>query len=298
MKNNNLFIHKCPKCGKEVIYKTKSGFNKAEKEGILCRNCRDLEKGLAENYNRKCPICGKTITYKRKSDWQKANKHNSKCLHCSDNLGKFKKGNKSITSTSIPKYSLDNLLNKSLEAYYWIGFILADGSFYKNTFEFSLKESDLLQIIRLCKFLNIDNKIISFRKNTKSYRLSFHNKDSINNIMTTFKIHYNKTYNPCNFNAFENLSNLELTALLIGIIDGDGSIDKSGKYISITAHKNWRNFYQNLINKLNLNFHINEKINDVLTISAGNKLVREYFYNYLQSHNLPILERKWNRLKI
>lgn len=56
--------------------------------------------------------------------------------------------------------------------------------------------------------------------------------------MTIFKIHYNKTYNPCDFNVFENLSNLELTALLIGIIDGDGCIDKSGKYISITVHKN------------------------------------------------------------
>jgi len=298
MKETEFYIHKCPKCGHDMIYKTKSGFDKAEENKTLCRSCRDLEKGLAANYTRNCPICNKLITYKRRSDWLRGVKSNSKCLHCSDNSGKFKSGIKMITSTSTPKYSLDNLLNQTKESYYWLGFILADGSFYKNRFEFTLKASDLNQIKKLCEFLDIDSNIIIFKPKTNSYKLTFNNKNSIENIMNVFGIHYVKTYNPCNFTNFKKLTNSDLTALLIGIIDGDGCIDKSGKYITITAHKNWKKFYTDLIDTLNLNFHINERKNGTLSISAGNKLVREYFYNYLQNNNLPILERKWNRLKI
>ena len=66
--NNKTYIHKCPKCGREVLYKTKSGFDKAENERIFCRSCRDLEKGLETNYTRNCPVCGREIKYKRKSD--------------------------------------------------------------------------------------------------------------------------------------------------------------------------------------------------------------------------------------
>lgn len=297
--SNNFYIHKCPKCGREVLYKTKSGFDKAENDGTLCRSCKDLENGLAANYTRKCPVCGREIKYKRKSDWQKANKANSKCIHCSDNAGKFKKGVKMITSTSIPKYSLDNLLNGTLEAYYWLGFILADGSFNRYGFEFCLKASDLPQIEKLCEFLKIDKSIISFKAKTNAYRLHFNNKESISNVMNAFGIHYSKTYNPCDFEIFKNLTDSELTSLFIGIIDGDGCIDKTGKYITITAHKNWNAFYSSFIDRLKLNFHINQrKNNDVLTISAGNKEVRQYFYDYLQRENLPILERKWNKLKI
>ena len=50
------------------------------------------------------------------------------------------------------------------------------------------------------------------------------------------QLQYNKTYNPCNFDAYQNYDNVLLTAMFIGIIDGDGSIDKSGLNITITTH--------------------------------------------------------------
>ena len=39
---NQIYIHKCPKCGREVPYRTKSAFDKAENEQSFCRNCREL----------------------------------------------------------------------------------------------------------------------------------------------------------------------------------------------------------------------------------------------------------------
>lgn len=58
--------------------------------------------------------------------------------------------------------------------------------------------------------------------------------------MQFFGFNYRKTYDPCDFNSFANYSKEQLLALLIGIIDGDGCITKSGNsiYIAITAHKN------------------------------------------------------------
>lgn len=234
------FIIKCPRCGRDMIYKSKSGYKKALEENKVCRFCRDLIRGENGEYVRNCPECGKQIYYKRQSDFIKGIKQNTSCTKCRAKHSEttFKKGNKQcINNTSaIPKYSLDNLLNDSLEAYYWLGFILTDGSFYKNRFEFALKADDLKQVQNLASFLDIDCSIIKYRKSSNSYRLSFNNEESVSNIMKTYGIHYGKTYEPCEFSTFSNMSKDKLTALFIGIIDGDGSINTTGHYITITAH--------------------------------------------------------------
>lgn len=100
-----------------------------------------------------------------------------------------------------------------------------------------MKESDLNQIKKLAAFLNINESVIKYRPSTHSYRLVFNNEQSIKKVMEKFNIHYTKTYEPCDFKTYESLSNDELTALLIGIIDGDGNISTDGKYITITAYK-------------------------------------------------------------
>lgn len=289
------YIHICPKCGRNIEFKQKFHFEKAESENRLCRNCRDIK-----SYERKCPDCGKTIYYKRKSDYQKASKCNSKCNSCSVNSGKFTKGKTTFINnkTTIPVSSLDNLLIESIESFYWIGFILSDGNFYKTRFEIGLKESDLSHLQKLKTFLN-SNTEIKYRSKTNSYRFAFNNRFSIPKVMKKYNIQYNKTYNPCNFDIYQNYDNVLLTAMFIGIIDGDGSIDKSGLNITITAHCSWFNFYKRLISKLNLPFYIRNKNNsNTLIISCGNKTGRTILNNFINKYKLPLLERKWNRLKI
>lgn len=132
--------------------------------------------------------------------------------------------------------NLDKLLEESLESFYWLGFIIADGSFYKYRFELGLKESDLSHLEKFKDFLQSNSKII-YRSKTKSYRFGFNNRFSIPKVMEKYGIHYAKTYNPCTFDPFKNYSQNLLMSLFIGIIDGDGHIDKQGRYITITAHQ-------------------------------------------------------------
>ena len=112
---------------------------------------------------------------------------------------------------------------------------MSDGNFYKTRFEIGLKESDLSHLQKLKTFLNSDTEI-KYRCKTNSYRFAFSNRFSIPKVMKKYNIQYNKTYNPCNFDAYQNYDNVLLTAMFIGIIDGDGSIDKSGLNITITTH--------------------------------------------------------------
>lgn len=203
------------------------------------------------------------------------------------------------TSNNSPIYSLEKLLDLSKQSFYWLGVILADGNFYKTRFEISFKSSDLSYLQEFGNYINFDNSKIKFRSSTNSYRIAFANRDNIPIIRNKFNISYAKTYNPCDFMYYDNYTDEQLLSLLIGIIDGDGSISKDGKSITITAHKCWKDFYTKLISKLNINFHIRSGNNtNSIIIAAGSKEVREKLYNFISNNNLFVLSRKWNRLKI
>lgn len=119
---NENFIYKCPKCGRDIVYKTKEGFEKAIKEIKVCRICRDLIRGENGEYVRDCPECGTKIFYKRQSDFVKAKKKNTLCLKCAakHSTSTFKPGQKQHENniSAKPIYSLDSLLTDSLESYY------------------------------------------------------------------------------------------------------------------------------------------------------------------------------------
>jgi hypothetical protein len=83
-------------------------------------------------YKRICPECGKEIIYKSKGAMNNANKSNSLCHSCTE----FK-------IYSIKRYGdLSVLLNNDYETFYWIGFLLADGSFSDVRLRFGLAEKD------------------------------------------------------------------------------------------------------------------------------------------------------------
>ena len=186
----------------------------------------------------------------------------------------------------------------SLQSLYWVGFILADGSFSKFRFELGLQESDLEQLERFKKYISY-NKTIKYRQSTKSYRISFSNRASIPKFMQFFGIHYRKTYDPCDFSIFSNYSEEQLLAVFIGIVDGDGCISKTNEqlYLSITAHKNWEYFYQKLINKINIDFHINHiKNTDTICIKTGKLKNLKKLNQFILNNKLQVLDRKWNKI--
>lgn len=248
-----------------------------------------------EKYTRNCPKCGQEITYKWKSDMTKANKKQSCCKKCNSGLStRIQKGSKINDLYNNSKNNLDKLLEETIDSFYWLGFIIADGCFNNNRFELGLSEKDLNHLNLFKTFINFD-KDLRYREKTKSYRLQFDNRHSIPKVMEKYGIVNAKTYNPIDFSIFKKYSKDLITALLIGIIDGDGTIAKNGsknaRVIHITAHKLWKSFYEELINFLDYPFIIKE-YNGILRIS----LYQREFINKLNMFNCPKLNRKWIKI--
>ena len=112
-----------------------------------------------------------------------------------------------------------------------------------------------------------------------------------------------KTYNPIDFFVFKDYNKELLLALLIGIIDGDGSIQPNGSSnafcITITAHESWTQFYQELMEILDIPEHIsNREGSTTITIRIYRREILQLLQDVITNNNLFHLKRKWNKLMI
>lgn len=194
---------------------------------------------------------------------------------------------------------MENLLNDSNESYYWMGFLLADGHFDMNNFRIHLilKESDKNHLKLFSKFLEY--------KNFDSCVLEFKNKYIFNDVCNKFYIYNsNKTYNPIDFYKF-NFNDDQILSLIIGFIDGDGSINKIYKRkdcsLSLHIHSSWLNnliFIEDFIYK-----YFSVKKNKILSKIGNDNYAKLIFSNSiiltnikkeLNSLNIPYMKRKWD----
>lgn len=110
-----------------------------------------------------------------------------------------------------------------------------------------------------------------------------------------------KTYNPIDFSMFKSYDKNLLLSLLIGIIDGDGSIQSNGSpnafCITITAHESWTQFYQELMETLDIPEHISNRENST-TIRICRREILQLLQDVITNNNLFHLKRKWNKLMI
>lgn len=184
---------------------------------------------------------------------------------------------------------IKNLINKTNEAYYWLGFIMADGHFSKtNRIQINLSTKDLEHLKLFAKFISFKKELIK-----PSIDVGF---NSIKNyLIDEFGITNEKTHYPCNLTK---LSGDSFFSFIIGFIDGDGSINNKG-YLSIVSHKNWLENIRSMLNEISYGRHYGCKI-------SKNGLVRGYITNIETMKaikqkaielKLPILERKWDRVK-
>jgi hypothetical protein len=203
----------------------------------------------------------------------------------------------------IRKSNMSNLINDNLESFYWIGFILADGHIHDNS------------RIKICLSIKDIEHLEKFRVYTESSDLiimdkmclsSLQNKEVCPKICEKFDIRSNKTYSPPNFNLYHFNKEL-LFSLIVGIIDGDGSISKVFKRedsnLRIHLHKSWLNnlvFIENfiydyfLIEKVKIYSKIGNDGYSILTLS-NNTLLKEIKKECIRL-NLPIMERKWDNI--
>lgn len=92
-------------------------------------------------------------------------------------------------------------------------------------------------------------------------------------------------------------------ALLIGIIDGDGSIQYNGSSnafcITITAHVSWTQFYSEFMQILNIPEHIsNRKDSSTIIIRICRREIIQLLQDIIINNNLFYLKRKWDKLMI
>lgn len=235
-----------------------------------------------KQYIRICKCCNTQIQYKSYSAWYLANKNESLCRSCSAKLKINRVGDLSV------------LLEDSLETYYWIGFLLADGSFTNNRLELTLSNNDANHLYRFAKYIKYTG---SYGKSKCKKQVYCKNIDIVSKICNKFDIQNNKTYNPPK--SILKFSEEQNIALLCGFIDGDGYIQKHPRCNSfrliIKLHSSWIHIlheFDKLISGTSEHCKINNNGYAILTITDSEIL--KNFKSKVINLKLPLMSRKWN----
>lgn len=189
----------------------------------------------------------------------------------------------------IANANASNLINGSYEAFYWLGFIMADGHFNSNKqLQINLAKKDLNHLKKFASFVEYTNELTK-----PSINIDYTN---INDwLVSTFKISNIKTYNACDLTKLEHN---ELFCFCIGFIDGDGCISINGN-LTIKCHKSWLENLNIIISSLT-NGDYNESIINAEGLAFIQLSKIEHLKRIKQKAldlSLPILERKWMRVK-
>lgn len=235
---------------------------------------------MKNEYKLVCPKCKQKRVYSSASAYNYAIKHNTCCHNCVQ---------REVSS------QINKLLDDNCESYYWIGFLLADGTFSNNRLSFTLSNKDKEQVIRLGQYIKCNNIIYS----TNWTRLSIMNKNVISKICEKFNILPNKTYNPSNYKIPHGTLGLSLIA---GFIDGDGCIRYQTKrkdaILTIKCHGSWLSFL-NQISLILVNKQV-AKIDSLgyAVLNISDNTILSNLYNKLKLLKLPLLSRKWDIINL
>lgn len=191
------------------------------------------------------------------------------------------------------KSNLRPLLKDTNKAFYWIGFLLADGSFNGDRLSFYIKDQEQLQ--KFADFIGYDGED---RKTITCQDTKY-----VPALMSKFGIKHNKTYNPPEIDISQFEDNL-IWSLICGFVDGDGCIDyqtgrKSPK-LRIKLHSSWIDFLEQIgsfiVERIESNVSVG--INNqgyaglVITDTRG---LKEIKLKVLEL-DIPFLDRKWSRI--
>lgn len=228
-----------------------------------------------ENSNlvKVCKICKETQSYPNVGSFNRAKRNDSICRKC------------------VRKNRCEVLLEETAISYYWIGFIMADGSISNSgRLSVGISIEDLDHLIKLQKFLGAPE----IKKYGEMCRLTAMSVEHMRRLSEKFLIKSSKTYDPCDISGIKNEE--LLFSLSIGFIDGDGSFSKQYRrkdcFLRIQNHRSW---LDNLIY-----MYGNSKINKrgyALTTISDHRVLKDMKKRALDL-GLPILERKWNKIDL
>lgn len=236
-----------------------------------------------EKYKRICKICGKELNYGSYSAYWLAEKNNALCKNCASRL------------RAKRKCDLTSLLEETPDAYYWVGFLLADGHFQDGRIAFHLGINDSEQVKKFAEFIKWNGKFED--KGEFGIGVRVKHTEVVEKLCEKFDIKHNKTYMPPK--TLLNHNKELLKCLIIGFIDGDGNIERQYKrkdcFIRIKIHESWENILKEFCELLEYDVKhvkINKQKYCELIISNSSvvtKLKKE-------SLKLPVLKRKWDKI--
>ena len=204
------------------------------------------------------------------------------------------------------------LLDDSLETFYWTGFLMADGNFKRYgdsiiKLRCTLAAKDRPHLERLAdKFkTRIHDKISNGRPQVE---LSVIDTKVIPAYVSKFNITTNKTYSPPSTEILRKFTDSQLLAMLVGFIDGDGCITTprykgKGNTIVLVSHISWLHNIS-LWNDVLYNNSGYDKTtlpylsNGYVRATWSNRMVLSYLKLFAIANNLPILNRKWDRINL
>jgi hypothetical protein len=202
----------------------------------------------------------------------------------------------------LNEYRLESLLEDTIENYYWMGFIMADGNITnKGQLRFSLARKDRNHLEKLAKKLDVPviDEVVKNQNNSLISSMSC--TDKINGLKLRDKMNINgsKTYNPPTLNFFKGED--FFWAFFAGFIDGDGClVYRKGRIqsLQINCHGSWitnLEFFAQKLNSIDLRAvtKIDHRGYSLLTMSSGKDILK--LRDKFVSLNLPLMERKWFR---
>lgn len=218
------------------------------------------------------------------------------------------------------KGNLKPLLSESYQAYYWLGFIIADGYLSKqNALSVCLSAKDKAHLQRLADFLKTQIRERLVEKNdkinsseTSVVKISVGDAVLVPKIREKFGMEKtNKTYNPPVIPA---MNRERFLSFLAGYIDGDGCISKQGNYgkyerrdvvIQVKCHSSWLEIVCEMEKRLyeELNFNLEKthvRINKegyTFWRLSNNKVIKRLKLE-LMTLKLPLMERKWSKINL
>lgn len=198
------------------------------------------------------------------------------------------------------KRKLSRLLEETNESYYWMGFLMADGSFAGNRLTLGLSSKDSDHLKKLYNYIGCDNTI---HENLKVNSSSFSVMDaySVPLLKEKFQINNKKTYNPPS--SLDWMEDDLRYSFIIGFIDGDGSIGKQygreDAILRIKLHSSWLGVLDDISTFINGKINvptIKAKINNqgYGQITFANHILLKNLKNKTIELSLPVLERKWS----
>lgn len=226
-----------------------------------------------------------------------------------------KLGLKTKKTEYLHSRNLHVLMDDSLITFYWIGFLLADGyvtignGYPVMGIELSMKDSDHLN--KLAQYINVKVSYRTKKAFSKEHSMCFLKLAdiiTIPKVMEKYQIQLNKSLNPPNPSNYTFNDDQKL-AMLIGFIDGDGTIIRRKKptgfqsMIGIQTRVEWKEWLEYMLamvkdrfdSSMRVQVRVNVRNHAYLCLTK--QTVLDNLRQFAVDNQLPILDRKWDNTK-